>query len=372
MRVMIAMSDTGGGHRAMSQAIAGALHRRFGQDVQIYIEDVFALPPRTAIEHVTRLYGPVIRAAPWFYGWLYHFLDDDRRYDAFARLAARRTQLKMQRLLDAIRPDVVVSTHPLANRPMLDAIEETGRAVPVMASVSELVTVHVSWVEPRLSLLNTATTESYDAVVRWGAKPSLVRCAGLPVDERFCRIDGTPQEIREAMGLDPHRFTALLMGGGEGAGGLGAIVRKIQKTNLPIQLIVVCGRNHRLRDRLQRIPLRTPASILGFVKTIPELMKACDVVVTKGGPQSIAEALVVGRPVILTQTLPGQEEGNGTFVESRGIGFRPGPARRVVENLGRLAQDPDLRTWMTTNARRHGRPEASGQVAEMIGELAGS
>ncbi len=372
MRVMIAMSDTGGGHRAMSQAMAGALERRYGQAVQVYVEDVFALPPRTVAEHVTRLYGPVIRAAPWFYGWLYHFLDHNRRYSTFSELAARRTQKKICCLLESIKPDVVVSTHPIANRPLLDAIEESGRPIPVLASVSELVTVHVSWVEPRLRLLNTATTESYRAVVRWGAKPSQVRCAGLPVSERFGAVLQSPEELREAMGLDPRRFTALLMGGGEGAGGIETIVKLLQKTDLPIQLIVVCGRNHKLRARLENTSLRTPSRILGFVTTIPELMHASDVVVTKGGPQSIAEALVSGRPVILTQTLPGQEEGNGMFVESRGVGFRPGSAPRVVENLGRLVLNPDERIWMTSNAHRHGRPEAAGQVAEMIVSIAGT
>lgn len=370
-RVLITMSDTGGGHRAMSKAIAGALERRYGQAAEVLIEDAFGLPPRTLLERVTRLYGPVIRFAPWFYGLLYHALDNRERYDAFARLTTSRTQRKLASRLAALRPDVVVSTHPLINRPLLRAIAETGHEAPVFASVSELVSVHVSWVEPGLALLNTATTESYQAVLKWGAKPGIVRCVGLPVAERFGHVEPTPAELREAMGLQPDRFTALLMGGGEGAGGIEAIVRAIQQTDLAIQLIVVCGHNQRLRDRLVRMSLRTPAFVFGFVDTIPELMHAADVVVTKGGPQSIAEALVAGRPVILTQTLPGQEEGNGSFVESRGVGFRPAPARRLIENLGRLVNDPDLRAWMTMNAVRHGRPAAAEQVAAMVAGLAG-
>lgn len=372
LRVMIAMSDTGGGHRAMSSALAGALERRYGPAVQVFIEDVFAISPRTIPERVTRLYGPLIRVAPWLYGWMYHSLDTQRRYDVFSGLTKGRTRDKMQRLLERIRPDVIVSTHPLANRPLLDAIHLNGGSVPVVASVSELVTVHVSWVEPRLSLLNTATTESYQSVLRWGARPEIVRCVGLPVDERFGTVEPSPAELRQAMGLAPDRFTALLIGGGEGAGGIEAIVRRIQKTDLPVQLVVVCGRNESLRQRLIKSKLRTPTFVLGFVRTIPELMHAADVVVTKGGPQTIAESLVAGRPVILTQTLPGQEEGNGTFVESRGVGFRPGSVRRIVDNLAHLVNDPDQRAWMTANARRHGRPQAAGKLAEMVVEVATS
>ncbi len=356
----------------MSSALAGALERRYGSSVQVFIEDVFAISPRTIPERVTRLYGPLIRVAPWLYGWMYHSLDTKRRYDVFSGLTKGRTQDKIQRLLERIRPDIIVSTHPLANRPLLDAIQVNGSSVPVVASVSELVTVHVSWVEPRLSLLNTATTESYQAVLRWGARPDIVRCVGLPVDERFGRVEASPAQLREAMGLAPDRFTALLIGGGEGAGGIESIVRTIQRADVPIQLIVVCGRNEALRRRLIKMRPRTPTFVLGFVRTIPELMHAADVVITKGGPQTIAESLVAGRPVILTQTLPGQEEGNGAFVESRGVGFRPGPVRRIVDNLVQLVDDPEQRAWMTANARRHGRPEAAGMLAEMVIETAGA
>lgn len=369
MRVFIAMSYTGGGHRAMSAAIDEALRQQFGTDVDVEIDDVFDVGSQSAFERVTLLYGPVIRIAPWFYGWLYHSINHPRRYGTFSRFSWQATRNKFSRMLERNPPDVVVNTHPLANRPILDAVQESGRKVPVVASVSELVSVHVSWVDPRLDVLNTGTPESFSRVVSWGADARRVRCLGLPVDARFASVEPSPAELREAMGLDPQRFTALLIGGGEGAGGLEAIVREIQGTDLDVQLVVVCGHNKRLRQRLERASLRTPTFVLGFVKTIPELMHAADVVVTKGGPQTIAEALVASRPVVLTQTLPGQEEGNGAFVEGRGVGFGPGPVPRIVANLGRLVNNPDERCWMTANARRHGKPLAARQMAELIYQI---
>jgi 1,2-diacylglycerol 3-beta-galactosyltransferase len=368
-RILIAMSDTGGGHRAMSSAIAGSLYRQYSDRVDVRIEDVFVLPPYTLFERSTRHYGDIIRLAPWLWGWMYHAIDHPFRYRIFG-LVQIETREKMARRFDQVRPDVIISTHPLANKPLLDAIDSLNRDIPVLASVSELVTVHTSWVEPRLRLLNTATSESYQSVLRWGADPERVRCVGLPVDERFGAVTTPPEELRVSMGLDPHRFTVLLIGGGEGAGGLEAIVQALQPTGLPVQVIVVCGRNVALKARLEKAQLRTPAFICGFVKTIPELMHAADVVVTKGGPQTIGEALVAGRPIILTETLPGQEEGNGTFVESRGVGFRPGTTDQIVANIERLVLNPAERHWLTVNAGRHGRPQAAAQVAEMTMNLA--
>ena len=72
-RVLIAMSDTGGGHRAVSTAIQGALRRLYGDAVESTIVDVFALGRRSLVDSSTRLYSPMLRHAPWLYGLVYHF-----------------------------------------------------------------------------------------------------------------------------------------------------------------------------------------------------------------------------------------------------------------------------------------------------------
>lgn len=367
-RVLIATADTGGGHRAMAAAIRAALLVE-QPDARIDVEDIFDLTPLSVFERTTRLYGPCIRFAPWLYGFVYHLGNAPVAFDALG-WTQRPLIEKIATRLEEIRPDVVVNTHPLANGPILDATELLRGSIPVFASVSELVTVHRSWVDRRLALMNTATPESFDSVRRWGALEDRVRCVGLPVHPRFASLSDPPQAIRSALGLEPRRITALLVGGGEGAGGLEEISREIDRAGLPLQLIVVCGRNAALKERLEAASWRTPARIYGFVKTMPELMRASDFVVTKGGPQTIAEALVVGRPVVVTQTLPGQEEGNGTFVESRGIGFGPGPTRHLVERVAEIVTDADLRRWMTHNAIRNGRADAAPQVAQMILRLA--
>lgn len=369
-RILIATADTGGGHRAMAAAIAAAL-RESDPHTEILIQDVFRVPPPSLFEWMTRLYGPCIRYAPRLYGWIYHLGNRRAGFGALDR-SQQPLERKLADLLARTRPDVVVNTHPLANRPLLHAAEATGRHTPVFASVSELVTVHRSWFDARLALLNTATPESFSYVRRWGAPDERVRCVGLPVDSRFTQVKDSPEALRASFGLDPARPTALLVGGGEGAGGLEAIVREVERERLPVQLLVVCGKNQALKSRLEAANLRVSARIFGFVNTMPDLMRASDFIVTKGGPQTIAEALVVGRPIVVTQTLPGQEEGNGEFVESRGVGFGPSTTPELVHRIGELATDDGLRAWMSRNARRHGRPAAARHVADMVLRLAGA
>ena len=77
----------------------------------------------------------------------------------------------------------------------------------------------------------------------------------------------------------------------------------------------------------------TPVHVLGFVENMPVWMSAADCLVTKAGPGTIAEALACGLPMVLSDFVPGQEEGNVGYVQDHGVGvFSADPAEiaRVV------------------------------------------
>jgi 1,2-diacylglycerol 3-beta-galactosyltransferase len=369
-RVFIAMSDTGGGHRAISNAVRDSIHRMYGDSVETTISDVFALGRRTVFDDATRLYNPVLRHAPWLYGWVYHLSNKRHVYSTLARQVELLDTPKIRRALAAAKPDVIVSIHPLSNRPIIKARAALGWDTPIVAVVTELVTVHRSWVDPGIDLYTTATPETQAAVIGMGANPRRVFQIGLPVDERFGNIEESPAEIRRRYGLDPDRFTVMLSGGGEGAGGLGRMISAADRAGIDAQFLIVCGRNGRLKNRLESKHLRVPNRVFGFVDNMPELVHAADVVVTKGGPGSISEALAGKRPVILTAITPGQEEGNDQFVERYGVGFAPRSTAGVVESLRMLAGHPEQRARLARNAARLSRPGAAADAGRLIIETA--
>ena len=99
---------------------------------------------------------------------------------------------------------------------------------------------------------------------------------------------------------------------------------------------------------------------------MPEMMHAADVIVTKGGVSTIAEALASGRPVVVAKELPVQEAGNPRFVEAHGIGFDGRSPRGTLEALRRLAANPAERQAMAARARPLARPNAADAIARMI------
>ncbi|MBE3559455.1 MAG: glycosyltransferase, partial [Ktedonobacteraceae bacterium] len=161
----------------------------------------------------------------------------------------------------------------------------------------------------------------------------------------------------------------LLVGGGDGAGGLRTAVQAISAARLPVQLIVVTGRNRRLYALLQstRSKLHVPAKIFGFVNNMPELMHAADVIITKAGPGTICEALACNLPIILSGFVPGQEEGNVEYIVKNKAGFLALDPESLIDTLRRLIKpgSPEMRQCVE-NARRISQPMAAFDIARYL------
>ncbi|KAI7982896.1 hypothetical protein LOK49_LG15G00978 [Camellia lanceoleosa] len=84
--------------------------------------------------------------------------------------------------------------------------------------------------------------------------------------------------------------------------------------------LVICGIIKSSRNRLLSIDWKIPVQIKGFVTKMEECMGACDCIITKAGPGTIAEAMIRGLPIILNDYIAGQEAGNVPYVVENGFG----------------------------------------------------
>jgi 1,2-diacylglycerol 3-beta-galactosyltransferase len=159
----------------------------------------------------------------------------------------------------------------------------------------------------------------------------------------------------------------LLMGGGDGMGNLGEIVRAVGFSGLEVQMVVVAGRNRKLEQQLNEINWPMPARIYGFTTDIPELMNAADVLVTKAGPTTVAEALARELPTILSGFIPSQEEENVTYMVNAGAGVLVEEPDRIVARLRSwLSDDGTKLARMSAAARAAAHPRAAYDAAEAI------
>jgi 1,2-diacylglycerol 3-beta-galactosyltransferase len=199
-----------------------------------------------------------------------------------------------------------------------------------------------------------------------------VQIVGLPVADRFCQPAGDRKQLRQRLGWPQDLPVALIVGGGEGMGPLEQNAEAIATSGLPLTLGIVAGRNQALKARLEARPWPIPTRVYGFVREMPDFMRASDFLVTKAGPGTISEAMIAGLPVILYSRLPGQEDGNVTYVVSEGAGvWAPRPAQVVDALRGWLAAPAQYQQAVEA-CRRLARPQAAREIGRILAKWAGA
>lgn len=145
------------------------------------------------------------------------------------------------------------------------------------------------------------------------------------------------------------------------------IARALDRSQLPLQLAIIAGRNETLYKQLRKLAWHVPSNIQGFVTNMPDWMRASDLVITKAGPGTIMETLAAGKPMLLSGYLRGQEEGNVKFVQEEGVGILCLNQKSIVRHL-RAWMDGQHQQLdaMQARARRAARPNAALEIVQAI------
>jgi 1,2-diacylglycerol 3-beta-galactosyltransferase len=367
-RALLLISDTGGGHRSAANAIVAALDER-SPKFEARIEDVAA----HCAFPLTQLglgYSMALRYAPPVYGALYYATNGRRRYRALVRFCEPLYRERLRDLFLDYRPDVIVSVHPLLNHAALRARDDAHmQHVPVVTVITDLGKVHESWLVPEADAVVVPAREVYQRALSRGVPPARLRLLGHPIHPKFDDVTGSKADLRAQLRLSPSAPTVMLMAGGEGGGKLFSTTLALARARLPIELVVVCGRNENLAQKLGElsISLPTPMQVLGFTDKIPEYFRAVDLLVTKAGPGTLAEANAAQLPVVVYDYVPGQERGNVDFVRHNGLGvIALQGASKVVSAVRTLIATPERLAAIRENQESVAPRHSSRRIAALI------
>jgi UDP-N-acetylglucosamine:LPS N-acetylglucosamine transferase len=265
---------------------------------------------------------------------------------------------------------VYVSCHPLFSQLLPPVIRRLQPAARVAHVVTDLASGHAAHFAAGLDACLVPTEQACRQALQWGLPSDKVIITGQPVWPNLRERMAGGAAMRASLGLRDDMPVALMMGGGDGMGAVAPTARAIIHSALKLQLIVVCGRNESLRAELEAMPARMPLRVLGFVDTIPELMGASDILISKSGTLTLCEGLLAGLPILMYDAIPGQEDGNVDYLTQGGAGvFCPTP-RAVVDQLRVWLDDPALLARMREAALRLAQPDAAFNVAREVARLA--
>ena len=190
---------------------------------------------------------------------------------------------------------------------------------------------------------------------------------GIPVLPEFAHVV-SPRVARSRLGLRPDLPAILVLNGGLGVGPALALIAAGSACPPPCQLLVVTGHNPRLeaQARAAAAQAKLPVVVRGFVDNVHDWMDAADLIVSKSGGLTMAEALAKGRPVMIMDPIPGQEQRNGEYLLETGASTRAFDPAEAVWKIGDLLRDPVRLATLAANARRLGRPHAAGNILDDV------
>ena len=224
------------------------------------------------------------------------------------------------------RPDMVVSLVPNFNRALFQSLRRAAPEAPFVTILTDLADYPPHfWIEKQQQYLICGTQRAVDQAAASGYPSSHVfRTSGMILRREFYEVpvfDTTRERAR--LGLDENLPTGLVLFGGEGSNVMYAIAQRLGNSPLDLQLIMICGRNSKLQQRLECLQTRNRIFVEGFTKEVPYYMRLADFFIGKPGPGSISEAVQMRLPVIIERnawTLP-QERFNAEWIEQQGVGL---------------------------------------------------
>eukprot|EP00177_Eucheuma_denticulatum_P000280 GFKZ01000473.1.p1 GENE.GFKZ01000473.1~~GFKZ01000473.1.p1 ORF type:complete len:506 (-),score=70.62 GFKZ01000473.1:1162-2679(-) len=380
LRVLVLSSDTGGGHRASAQALCAALEQLHPGAVHVDIVDFFVDLAGGMFSQIPEQYTYMAKR-PWLWKFSYEFTKmPPGRFMSEVIL----NTLAYRKIRDAFikyAPDLILSVHPLVNTLSLKILKEMRRtsgmpSVPYVTVVTDLGIAHPTWFNKRADMIYIPISRVRPIALKAGVPPQKLRQYGLPVRKDFWTAPRDKEVLRAELGLRPKIPAILVVGGGDGVGGLKAIVTQlVQRISTDLgpdqaQLVVICGKNQSLCSSLQKASWPIHLSAQGYVNNMSDWMAACDMICTKAGPGTIAESLIRGLPIILTGFLPGQEEDNVAFVTQQKVGEFAKKPKEIAEIVVRYLKDPTLLAETAQRAQALGRPQASLEIAKDLVDVA--
>lgn len=376
-RILILMSATGGGHKASAEALKAGFEQRYPGQFEIDIVDLLIDHMPIVLRELPKVYPILANDAQWAWKLLWATGDHPRPVRRFMQLVARLAEKNIIHLFRQYNPDIFISVHPLVHELSFRALRKMRWRRPFVTVVTDLASTHALWFAPKVTTCFVASDVAFRHALQCGLHADQIKLYGLPVRPAFSMPISKKAELRTKLNMHPTLPAVLIVGGGDGIGPVAEIAEQLSErlagNGRPIgQVVVVCGRNQSLLEEVRSIQWSVPVKVNGFVTNMAEWMAACDCIVTKAGPGTIAEALICGLPILLSGFIPGQEAENVPYVVENGAGAfstRPAEIARTVERW--FTSDSDRLEQMSQNAKRLARPNATLHIVESIAELVG-
>ena len=359
-RIEFGFFDAGGGHRAAATALQMAIQaQQRPWEVQLTnlqeLLDPFDIAKKYANIRIQDIYNTMLRR-----GWTLGSPQLLKVLQATVRLYHRPTVRLMESHWKESQPAMLVSFVPHFNRAMGESFRQAFPARPFVTILTDIADYPPHfWIENQQQYLICGSDRAVQQARAIGnSDDRIFRASGMILHPRF--YDPAVEDRaagRARLGLRPDLPTGLVLFGGHGSNVMLEIAERLDRSNLDVQLIFVCGKNDKLANALRARKSRVPTFVEGFTTRVNEYMQLADFFIGKPGPGSVSEALATQLPVIVecnAWTLP-QERYNATWIVEKQVGVVLYSFARIDQAVAELIEPSNLARYRANAAALHNR-----------------
>lgn len=373
MKVLIFYASYGGGHLNAAKSIENCIKNNY-KNIDVEMIDCMKYVNKTIEKITTAAYREMAKKMPWAWGRIY----SDAQKGPLAHITSRSNKIMAIKLLQLLRqknPDLIISTHPFGSQ-MCSYLKRKNKITAKIATILTDFAPHDQWLVGHefTDYFFVAHNKMKEYLISKNVNKNNIYVTGIPISNRFQK-KYNKNEILQEFNLSKEKFTVLFFGGGEF--GLGKtrtsqifedFVRETKISN--IQIIAISGKNPKMKASFEEIVTNNKAKenvvILEFTNKVPELMSISNIVVTKPGGLTTSESLASHLPMVVINPIPGQEEENAEFLESKGIAVwikKNDNSEKIIESL--LSNKEQLQK-MKENTKILAKPNSTDDICNIL------
>lgn len=368
--ILLLTINNGAGHTRAAEAICAAW-RKNNKEIPARVVEVSEFMSRAArFTHVS-LYLWLVKHAPRVWDAIDRY--QKRQTNTSPTWFYRRECRKLFDLARRVQPRAIVATEVGCLEIAALIKRDLSLRVPLVA-VNVNYDADRAWIQPEVDLFCLASPVVSESFIESGADGEKISITGVPMQAEFKVLSDEERfsargEICRRFQLDASQPFILVAGGGEGMGKIEVIARLLLKNNAAWQIVVLAGRNEKLKRNCEKLAKsRSEAArlrVLGWTPDVPILFQAADLMVSKLG-NTFDEAMACGLPIIALEPPPGAERIQYALLEELEIGRAVKNLNQLTRTIEKLLSEPETLAMMRCRAARFSRTEAAERIAAHI------
>jgi len=316
-KVLLVSCAAGSGHLKAAEALFLTLQHKNPEITVEHIDLIQYTGPFTRL-FIAESYDWLIKNCPKIYGYIY-LLSNNPIFLKLLQLISPLLRLDGKKFSEKIinfNPDLIVSTYFL---PPFFLPKNYKTPLDVVMTDYQY---HYAWLSPGIRNIFVTHADIKEAI-QDKTKANII-VSGLPLRPDFF-INKNIEEIKQKIGINNNQHTILIMPCNSGKIRVEELIKKIiNNTDNKLNVLAIAGKNNRkLYRKIKELPAgKNNLITFDFYEKTDELMRISDLIITKAGGLTISECLHLKKPMILVNSIPGQEEHNIKFLEKNNYGLK--------------------------------------------------